>query len=289
MNKLKIAFCNFWPDFIPEREVFYKILSQKYDIEINLKNPDLIIYSVFQNGANHLHFDKNIKRIFYSGENLNNSNYIKTDNVLSFSFNPTENNNIYFPLWQKLCMENNEYNTELFKKVKYKNFEEFCSFIVSNPNNMQRNSLFIALNKYKKINSFGRYKNNNSLLVNLRDEESWHHGKITEMRKHPHKFNIAFENSSSTGYITEKIMDSFLCGSIPIYKGANDIIEWFNEDSFINANNLTQEELIKHIIEVDTNDDLFKKYYEQPVFTAQQIINLLNNYNLIENSILNFV
>ena len=34
-----------------------------------------------------------------------------------------------------------------------------------------------------------------------------------------HKFNIAFENSSYPGYVTEKITDAFIANTIPIYWG----------------------------------------------------------------------
>lgn len=47
------------------------------------------------------------------------------------------------------------------------------------------------------------------------------------------KFNICFENCEFPGYVTEKIFDSFLAGSIPIYYGAPDILDFVPETTFI--------------------------------------------------------
>ena len=48
------------------------------------------------------------------------------------------------------------------------------------------------------------------------------------------KFSLALENSAFAGYVTEKIMDSFLARTIPVYWGAPDVALDFNRDAFIN-------------------------------------------------------
>lgn len=47
------------------------------------------------------------------------------------------------------------------------------------------------------------------------------------------KFNICFENCEFPGYVTEKIFDSFLSGSIPVYYGAPDIKDFVPANTFI--------------------------------------------------------
>jgi hypothetical protein len=47
------------------------------------------------------------------------------------------------------------------------------------------------------------------------------------------KFVICFENCSFPGYVTEKIFDCFLAGSIPVYYGAPDITDFVPRNSFI--------------------------------------------------------
>ncbi len=41
------------------------------------------------------------------------------------------------------------------------------------------------------------------------------------------------ENSVQDGYVTEKIMEAFASGSIPIYYGAKEVLLDFNFEAFI--------------------------------------------------------
>ena len=46
-------------------------------------------------------------------------------------------------------------------------------------------------------------------------------------------FSVTIENDSYETYWTEKILDCFACGTIPIYHGAPDIGDYFNMDGVI--------------------------------------------------------
>jgi alpha(1,3/1,4) fucosyltransferase len=41
------------------------------------------------------------------------------------------------------------------------------------------------------------------------------------------------ENTNQAGYVTEKILDAFIGGAVPIYWGASDVFDIFNRDAFI--------------------------------------------------------
>ncbi|MDP3122728.1 glycosyltransferase family 10 domain-containing protein [Polynucleobacter sp.] len=50
------------------------------------------------------------------------------------------------------------------------------------------------------------------------------------------KFAYCYENSKNlTNYITEKIFDAMMCGSVPIYLGANNITKYIPENCFVDA------------------------------------------------------
>lgn len=57
--------------------------------------------------------------------------------------------------------------------------------------------------------------------------------KLETMREF--KFALCFENYSFPGYFTEKIIECFAAGVIPVYLGAPDIEEFVPSDSFINV------------------------------------------------------
>jgi hypothetical protein len=62
------------------------------------------------------------------------------------------------------------------------------------------------------------------------------------------KFNICFENCEFPGYVTEKIFDSLLSGSIPVYYGAPNIEEFIPKETFIDYRQLgSPEELDKYL------------------------------------------
>ena len=72
------------------------------------------------------------------------------------------------------------------------------------------------MNKYKRVDMGGKYNNNVGKIKN----------KILFLKKY--KFSIAMENSELDGYISEKIIDSFISGTIPIYYGDYMIDEYIN-------------------------------------------------------------
>jgi hypothetical protein len=46
-------------------------------------------------------------------------------------------------------------------------------------------------------------------------------------------YSIVIENCQEVGYFTEKIVDCFMCGTIPIYWGANNIGDYFDSEGVL--------------------------------------------------------
>ena len=55
-----------------------------------------------------------------------------------------------------------------------------------------------------------------------------------------YRFSIAVENSRVPNYFTEKIIDCFLCGTIPIYWGSVNIMHYFNPKGIIQFQDLNE-------------------------------------------------
>jgi hypothetical protein len=53
------------------------------------------------------------------------------------------------------------------------------------------------------------------------------------------KFALCFENCVFPGYVTEKIFDCFLAGSIPVYFGAPDITDFIPRETFVDFRRFT--------------------------------------------------
>lgn len=162
-----------------------------------------------------------------------------------------------------------EINFEQIKKEKTK----FCNFIYSQDINT-RNEFFKELNKYKKIDAPGRCMNNMPAISDgdprsSRLSDGWAKNKLDFLRYY--KFTIAFENVVRDGWTTEKLTHPLLVNSIPIYVGNEKVSKDFNTESFINYNDFKDmESFIQYIKKVDSDDDLWRQYLEQPIFKTKE-------------------
>ena len=125
---------------------------------------------------------------------------------------------------------------------------KFCSFVVSAANgNPIRRKFFEELSKYKQVDSGGRWMNNVGGPVK---------DKAVFLREH--KFNIAFENSSHPGYVTEKLMQAFAAQTVPIYFGAPDVELDFNREAMIvvkDENDIKR--AVEEVIALDKDDKAY--------------------------------
>lgn len=108
-----------------------------------------------------------------------------------------------------------------------------------------RISAMVELSKYDVIDLYGmgwgeRWSRRNlyhAYWLNLREIESIYKGSCNskyEVLKN-YQFCLCFENMKMDGYITEKIFDCFYAGTIPLYMGAPNILEYIPEQAFIDC------------------------------------------------------
>ena len=121
-------------------------------------------------------------------------------------------------------------------------------------------------------NCFGNYKETQKLVDgNFQDYSIIHsYSKF--------KFILAMENCKKNGYVTEKIINAYYSGAIPIYWGSPNINELFNKDAFINVDNFnTFDECINYVLNL--NDKKRELILKQPLYYGD-LINILNDkYN----------
>lgn len=269
MNRIvRIWFCDFWPYFNPRDNYFTRILRNNYDLILDENNPELVIFSVF--GYSHLRYINAI-RVQYIGENVR-PNYWESDFSLSFDYEDYQYRNLRLPLYVIYGGIG-----KLLEKVTDRNLitiaPKFCSMVVSNPNSVFRNNFYKKLSDIKTIDSGGSYCNNIGEKVV---------DKIAFMKSY--RFSMAFENSSYPGYTTEKIYESMIAGTIPIYWGNNWIAKEFNEHSFINLHNFQNTcRAIDYILSLENDIDAYKDKYVQPWILPSQIENYFS-----EDKLLNF-
>lgn len=267
---IKIKFSGMTGFFDPENNFIINELRKCFIVELS-DNPD---YLIFSTGSNDWYKYKCV-RIFFTPENIV-PNFNLADYAIGFSELDFGDRYIRYPLFlvnSFSAYKNDDYGNSLSLALKKHIFattskEGFCSFVCSNSKGAScREEIFKKLNEYKKVDSGGLYKNNiNARIVN----------KLDFQKKY--KFSIAFENTSTPGYTTEKIIDSYAAQTVPIYWGDPNISKTFNPNSFINCNDfglngydkesnrIAIKKIINLVKKIDNDDVLYIKMLQEPAF-----------------------
>jgi len=275
----------------PISEYLIRLLGKRYEVEISFNKPDLF----FSNGRceSSVPKDRDLAgvgclRVFTSTENVK-PNFSLYD--YAFTFGDTDDRNFQFPNFvrqhefqqlrtQQYIDEVREYRT--FPKT------EFCNFIYSNqPKNSgncfrDRRIAFaqrLMSYQYKRLDCPGESLNNMP-SINI-EGVAFKWTKLEFIKRH--KFTIAFENHCSPHYVTEKIYHPLLVNSIPIYWGSPKIAEYFNPEALINCHDYDSfDHVIDRIIEVDNDDDLYRKYVDAPPVLEGSRLHALSEERIME-------
>lgn len=255
-RRICIDFCNFWPNFSKTNNFVYKLLVERFEVEL-CNQPDFLIYNCY----GHEHRLHSGVRIFFSSES-DMPNYRECDySIAAIKLNNPRHLQlpqyvVQFPA-ESVIKKNDDLEKLMASKTK------FCSFVIGGYNrktNHNRVTFFQRLSKYKRVDSGGRKFNNIGGPI-----PGYTAGKVEFLR--PYKFNIAFENRFLPGWTTEKIYEPMMARCMPIYWGNPLIHEEFNPKSFLNYHDFANEDaLIEKIIELDKDDAKYLEYLRQPYF-----------------------
>ena len=140
----------------------------------------------------------------------------------------------------------------------------FCAAVISNFHGRYtfRTKFIKELSKYKKVDLAGRHNKNIGLGS---------YNKINFLSSY--KFSIAMENSEGEGYISEKIVDSFLAGTIPIYYGGYNVDQYINKNAFILIRG--EKDMMKkidYIKKIDKDEKLYKSILKENIFINENFV-----------------
>lgn len=296
---IRLNFNNFWNTFNKEDNIWIWALKHNHNVVLDDKNPNLVI----SNGGNKPF--PNAFTIYFSSEPYF-PKYEELPPICDYSIsswhldipNYTRFTLCYLYIYE--FIKTGLIKDFSFFKEKYRNIPNktnFCCFITRSMNG-KRGQFFEKLNKYKKVDSnfLGDIK-----VPTSPTEYGGSFNKINFIKKY--KFNLAFENNwrgshpsfpgsenvngelkNVNGYITEKIIEPLVAGTIPIYWGNELIDKEINSKTFLNYYDYeNEEEFIEKIIELDNDDDLYNSYFENEivnldndVFNEDYIVNLFD-------------
>lgn len=234
-----------------EATVILELLQKHFNVELS-DEPDYLIYSI--DSGDYYKYD--CVRIFFTIEALcpdfNMADYGIGFEYLEYGDRYLRLPNYYFYPEAIDSMLHRHENI-----AKNAADREFCSFVYSNNRAAEyRTELFQKLQEYKKVNSGGRYRNNLEDGMPVAD-------KIEFECKH--KFSIACENASHPGYHTEKLVEAFAAGTVPIYWGDPLIEKVFNPKAFINCGAYNSiDEVVERVKYLDQHPDEYLAMLREP-------------------------
>ena len=239
-KKLNIKFLDFEPYFPQRQHMLWELISRHYEI-CETAHPDYLL----DRGVSLRHHQYvDCVKILFVNENMvpdfNSFDYAVGFDHLSFG-----DRYLRHPLFARYASFRQLLERKIPSDAELLN-RKFCSFVVSNANmcNPIRKKFFDALSKYKKVDSGGRYMNN--IGGPVKDKVDFCRG---------YKFNIAFENSSSPGYTTEKIMEAYVVDSVPIYYGNPTVEMDFRPESMVRVRDESDiERAVEEVIRLDKDD-----------------------------------
>jgi hypothetical protein len=250
---IRLAFSDHYPTFDPKASRIYRSLSASAPVRLCDINeaPDLLIFGDF--GRAHWGFDG--LKAYVTGENM------KPDfDQCDLAFTPFEvagdERYVRLPFYAQVLEDATMLTDRASSGHRRELADFFCSFVVSNPRSWPRNRFFKKLNRRRRVDSGGSLFNNVG-------------GRVPDKLQFiaSHRFNIAFENTETDGYITEKLTDPLLTGTIPIYWGAPDVLRDFNAGCFIHARDFDDpDSLADFVIELDKDADRQIRYLSAPAF-----------------------
>ena len=239
----------------------HRKLKAKFRIKFDKNNPDYLIYNTFGNEHLNRKYKNSIKIAIFTENKI--PDLSEVDYAIGQAHISYLDRYFKFPIFIWFFKR--------FKKIREKLLNnpkrtKFCAAVISNGGEDKFRTKFIdELNKYKKIDMGGKYLNNVEGPVK---------DKIKFLSSY--KFSIAMENSEGDGYISEKIIDSFISGTIPIYYGDYTLDEYINPKALIlikNEKNIEQK--IKYIIEIDNNFEKYSNILKENILINENIANII--------------
>ncbi len=255
-STIRLGFADFWPGFRLEDHILFHAANACGRFTVtDPAEAELLIFSVF--GQRHrrftgtkLHYTeekvsppRGQADFFIGGDHIAHSRYLRLPGFVSHAYFDQLSDFHPSPL------------------VQWRD-REFCNFIYSwSSHHPIRRTLFERLNEYRTVASPGRYLHNvNASELANRDDLSWRHSKVLYQRRF--RFTIACENWSHPGYVSEKLYDALLAGTIPIYWGSPTVTGDVDERAFINCHAFRGvDDVVATVRDIDADPRLASAYF----------------------------
>lgn len=277
---------------------FY-VLSKKYNVVLDNKNPDLVFCSNLytqtdaldsftgENATVETQYP-NAKKIFMSGEHvpdygshIRGSDYYaighpfhsNKDKGLDMQYHSVATS--WF-LYHECNLFPDHHSWMTAPRVYKPETKKYFCGIVQNSKIQYRRELYDKLSKYKFIKAYGGFEYtvggyNKYSGPPKGSEVSDYYNKIKYLEDCT--FSIHVQSTNYPGLTHEKMIHAYAANTIPIFWGNDEILrDGFNPESFVNCHDYsTIDEVVEAIIRINENPTTIKKMIEAPMFVNNKI------------------
>ena len=203
-----------------------------------------------------------------------------------------EDKYLRFPYWILTTFDPCSSENDIVKRIKeinsfrYEKYDEhingiFRQLINKHDKKGTRNMIYQDIKAVLNIKCAGPWNNNTDELWN-----KYNNDKLLYLKRF--KFNICPENDNTVNYVTEKLLDAFICGCIPLYYGAFNNPEpgLINKDAVIFWNNNGKnEDNIKLVKDLNNSDKLYNDFINQTKLTDKAAEYVIDRFSKLEDHI----
>jgi hypothetical protein len=279
---MKVYFNGFWDGFFNKADpihigFFLRLLgdvySERVSVSFNMDEADILVESIFTN-TTYINYKPWRQSFLFTGESYYAKCMLETLSLYTciLGFNRTEGNFVEFPFYIVYLKSFPELSFEPTKTIP----NNYTTAVISNGTQNERTRFLDKLDKRMPVMYGGTYKNN----IGGKLQGHFATDNLTAFYKNS-KFVITMENARIGHYITEKLINGFRAGVIPIYWGSQHIGEHFNSKRFITLDGDTD---INSVIDRMENmsDEEYFKIVNEPIFNEGKMIDVIYN-NAVEN------
>lgn len=287
MKTIRIKYVDFFP-IDPENFLFTRLLRRHFNVEFS-DEPEYLFYSMWGTEFLAKRYDRCIKICVLTEDVVPDFNLC--DYAISNEFLCYGDRHLRLPYAAWMSGDRTLYDRAQ-RSPAAEDRPRFCSFTYSHSSLMadymraapMRMQLLDAVSAYKPVACGGKIRHNID-IPHLDLEECGDDPTLAALRElglaprdminfyekivfdRGSKFSIACENVADRGYCTEKIVNAFQAGAIPIYWGDPCVKEMFNEKAFICvADYPSLEAVVEQVKRIDTDEALYTDMIRQPVF-----------------------
>ncbi|KAG7367449.1 glycosyltransferase family 10 fucosyltransferase [Nitzschia inconspicua] len=107
---------------------------------------------------------------------------------------------------------------------------------------------------------------------------------------HDFKYCLAMENTEKAGYVTEKLLNAFLAGCLPIYYGTREVFDVFNKDAFLFFDIQNPQGTLDKIRYLEAHPEAYSEILRAPILKhgSQTIDQFFSIFPQVGNGTLNF-